>query len=244
MLQFASKFALILVINLLISVPLYAKIVEHKRVDFPVNPEALLNGEIHYFFSILSPRKLAVQYPVIFELDSLSLLQETDVMMVITKTVNLVNKPVGFFEEKQLLDEKYIKHIMGEQKIKKLSMDSYHVEVPARESYTYKIQSFFDSDDVSTLPNSRIIRAVSAAKKLDVISQGASTIMFTEKTNFTRYTHGGVSVSSYIPMKENKTMVITYNLWAVKKKFATKKALKAPFLKEIEAVKALQESFQ
>ncbi|MFP5385855.1 MAG: hypothetical protein ACLGHN_07225 [Bacteriovoracia bacterium] len=231
-------------INFLISVPLYARTVEHKTVDFPVKAEALLNGEIHYFFAILSPRKLAVQYPIVFELDSLSLLQENDVMMVVTKTVNLVNKPIGFFEEKQLLDEKYFSHIMGDQKIKKLSLDSYQIEVPGKESYTYKIQSFFDSDDISTLPNSRIIRAVSAAKKLDVISQSASTIMFTEKTNFTKYTHGGVTVSSFIPMKENKTLVISYNLWAVKKKFANKESLKTSFIKEIEAVKSLQEDYK
>jgi hypothetical protein len=68
--------------------------------------------------------------------------------------------------------------------------------------------------------------------------------MLTEKTHFTKYTEGGVSISSYIPMKENKTLIITYNLWAVKNPFAIRGILKSSYLQEVEAVKSLQESFK
>lgn len=238
------KLLVTLSLNLIISVPLYAMTTEQKTINFSVKAEGLKKGEVQYYFSILSPGRLAVQHPDIFELDSLSLIQESDVMIMISKAVYTVGKPVSFFDDKNLLDEKYLKHIMGEQKITKLSPDAVKVQVPGKDGYTYVTKSFFDADDISTLPNSKIIRGVTAAKNLDVISKGASTIMFTEKTQFTKYTEGGVSVSSYIPMNERKTLIITYNLWAVRKPFADPAALKKGFLTEIEAVKELQESYK
>jgi hypothetical protein len=242
--MFHSFYKLIIVftINLMISVPIYAKAIEQKNVDFQVKPDALLKGDVHYFFEMISPNKLALSHPEIFELDSLSLVQESNVMMVVNKSVMVVNKPVGFFDDKQLLEDKYVNHIMGEQKVKRLNTDAFRVT--GEDGYSYKMQSFFDADDVSTLPNSKVIRAVTAAKKLDVISQSASTIMFTEKTNYTKYVEGGVSVSSFIPMKENKTLVITYNVYAVKKAFALSKVLKSNFLSEVGALKTLQENFK
>lgn len=244
--MFNSFYKLILVftINLLISVPIYAKTVEQKKVDFQVKSEELMKGDIHYFFEVLTPNKLALSHPEIFELDSLSLVQESNVMMLVTKSVMIVNKPVGFFDDKQMLEDRYVSHILGDQKVKRLNTDSFRVTVPGEGGYSYKMQSFFDADDVSTLPNSKVTRAVTAAKKLDVIAQGASTIMLTEKTNYSKYTEGGVSVSSFIPMKENKTLVISYNVYAVKKAFALPKLLKSNFLSEIGALKTLQENFK
>lgn len=239
-----KKFVFVFSLNLIISAPIYAKTVEQKNLNFPIQTAELLKGEVHYYFEILSPRKLATRHADVFELDALSLIQESNVMMLLNKSVSIIDKPVGFFDDKQMSDEKFLDHILGEQKIKKLGPASYSVTVPGETGYSYKMNSFFDADDVSTLPNSKVIRAVSAAKKLDVIAQSASTIMFIEKTNFTKYTEGGVSVSSFIPMKENKTLIITYNLWAIKKPFVLPKVLKANFLTEIEAVKELMNNYK
>jgi hypothetical protein len=236
------KLMLIFTMNLIISAPTYANVVEQKVLNFPVKPQALMKGDIHYYFTIMTPRQLASKQPELFELDSLSLLQESGVKIVVNKSVSIVNKPVGFFDDKQMVDEKFVSHVMGDQKVKKLGPDSFKVFVPGDASY--KMQLFFDADDVSTLPNSKVIRAVTAAKKMDVISQSASTIMFTEKTLYTKYADGGVSVSSFIPMKENKTLVITYNMYALKAKFALEKVLKKSFLQEAEAVRDLQENYK
>jgi hypothetical protein len=240
-----SKFHLSTVLfTLVVALPLFAKTVDQKAINFPIKADKLLNGEIHFFFTILSPRKLAVQYPDIFHLDSLSLAQESDVAMMVNKSVYVVNKPVGFFDDKELLKEKYVAHISGEQKVKKLSADTFKITVPGVEGYHYKLRMFFDADDVSTLPNSKVIRAVDAVKQLDVISKSASTIMFAEKTEFSHYAEGGVSTSSFIPLNERKTLVITYNIYAMQRKFAREQDLKEAFLNEIEAVKSLQDSYE
>jgi hypothetical protein len=237
------KLIIVFTINLIISVPLYAQAVEKKALNFDIQAEGLLKGEIHYYHETITPRKLAIKYPEMFDLDALSLTQESNVMMVVTKSVSIANRPVGFFDDSQMNEEKFVAHILGEQKVKKTGPDIFRVTVPSS-GLKYRMQTYFDSDDISTLPNSKVTRAVTAAKKLDVISQSASTIMFTEKTSFSKYAEGGVSVSSFIPLKENKTIVITYNLTAVKKKFALENVLKSNFLREIEATRDLIESYK
>ena len=238
------KFFFFSTIHLIISASIYAKPIEQKDVDFPIKSQKLLKGEIHYFFEIISPKELAQHYPEVFQLDSLSLIKEKNIKMVVNKSVYIVNKPVGFFDDQQLSDEKYVAHVLGEQVVKKTGPASYKVTVPGEGGFSYKMHSYFDADDISTLPSSKVTRAVTSARELDVISKSASTVMLTEKTNFTKYTEGGVSISSYIPMKENKTLIITYNLWAVKKPFAIRGILKSSYLQEVEAVKSLQESFK
>jgi hypothetical protein len=237
-----SKSFFIIFVNLLLSLSVSAKTKEQKEIQFPIRAEQLLKGEVHFFFDILSPSKLAVQQGELFELDSLSLAQESDVEMVVTKHAYIVKKPAGFFDDQQLSDERYISHIMGDQKVKKLGPAAYSVSVPGGPKY--RMQLFFDADDVSTLPNSKVIRGVNAVKKIDVISKGASAIMFVEKTNFQKDVEGGVSVSSFIPLNERRTLIVTYNLYAVNKRAVKRKAFKHSFMEEIGSLKKLQDNFK
>lgn len=240
----SMKIAFILTINLLLSIPVYADVVEQKNLDFIIKPEELMKGDIHYYFSVVSPRKLKQQHPELRDLDSLSLLKEQKNRLILTKSVFVINKPVGFFDDKQMTDERFITHLMGEQKVSKLSPSSFKITVPGQLAHSYKMKLFFDADDLSTMPNSKITRAVTVAKKMDVIAQGASIIMFTEQSDYTRFSEGGVIVSSYIPLKETKTLVIQYQLKSVKKKFASKKILKPGILAELLAVKDLINNYK
>jgi hypothetical protein len=238
------RFLIALAINLLASVPLSAVTLEQKDLSFPVRSRELLTGEIHYFLKMLSPATVTVQYPDLAELDSLGLLKRRDVAVIVSKAVYVVKKPVGFFDDKQLVDEKYVAHTLGDQRVKRLAPESFQVTVPGDGGYSYKLRAFFDADDVSTLPSSKVTRAVTAAKQLDVISKGSSLIMLRELTAFTGGPEAGVAVSSFIPLREDRTLVITYNLWAVKREALNGKAIREEYIEEVEAIRKLQESFR
>lgn len=220
----------------------HADVIKQPKLDFPVQAEKLMKGDSHYFFKIISPKKLTNQYPELAKVDTLSLLKNKDTKLVISKSVSIVNKPVGFFDDKQLSDEKYVAHVHESNRTKKTGPEAFLVTVPGGQ--TYRMHLYFDADDISTLPNSKVVKAVAAAKKLDVISQGASTTMVVERNGFQEDLYGGVSVSSYIPMKENKTLIITYSLWALRKPFLKSSALEKNFQSEIESVKKLIENYK
>ena len=239
-----SKLVAVLILNLIISIPVYARLGKQDKLQFPIKTDELMKGDILFYTEILSPRKMATTHPELFEIDSLSLLQEPESIIVVSKSVFVVNKPVGFFDDKQLSDEKFVAHMSGDQKIQKTAPDTFKITVPGEFAQTYKLQMFFDADDVSTLPNSKITRAVDGAKKLDIISQGASSIMFTEQTQFSKFIIGAVSVTSYIPLKEEKTLVIQYQLKVLKKGVVSEKKIRVGLEDEMMATRDFLESFK
>jgi hypothetical protein len=234
----------IVTLLLLQAAPIYAETKLQKKLNFNVDTKSLYQGDLHYSVSIISPERLSEKYTDLAELDSLSLAQQDNVKLVLMKSAYIVNKPVGFFDHQTMIDEKFLTHFMGEQKVQKKGENHYQITVPGEGAHKYDMRSFFDSDDISTLPNSRVIRAVTQAKKLDVISGSASSIIFKELTNYSRYSKGGVQVSSFVPLKENKTLVLSYSINAVKKPFAIRRVLQENYAREIEAQKRLIESFK
>lgn len=238
------KLALTVVLNLVASVPLYAQMVEQKQLNFPVKAEELMKGDIHYYFTLDNPRKILKQHPELFDLDSLSLFSEPESAIAVTKAAYVIDRPVGFFDDKQMTDEKFVTHVLGDQKVKKLNPETFKVTVPGEFSHQYKLQIFIDSDDISTLPNSKVIRAVSAAKKMDIISQGASSIVIKEMTQYSKFSLGGIVVMSFIPLKETKTLVIQYQLSSVKKAFGSAKIMKPGMVQEISFGRRLIQDFK
>lgn len=239
-----KKFFGIIAFNLLISLPTFATAIEKKDLKFMPEIEPLMKGEVHYAVDVVLPDKINEKYPDFFYLDSLGFSQEAGINLVIAKSAYIVDKPAGFFDHETTSNEKFMKHIMGEQIVKKISDGNFRVVVPGDGGYSYQVKTFYDSDDISTLPNSKVIRAVTQAKKLDVISGSASSILFRELTKFSKYSVGGVVVNSYIPMKENKTLVLSYSMTAVKKYYALPKVLKKSFREESESQKALINSYK
>ncbi len=233
------RFLLILLANFTLANPIYAKTVEQKDLHFKINTEALLKGEIHFSFALLPHKELMEKYPEAADLDSLSLLQARNVRYFLTKAVYLVDRPVGFFDHEHMNEKEFLDHIMGDQKVTKIGKSSFQIMVPGETAHSYFMNNYFDSDDISTLPNSRVIQGVTAAKKLDVISQSASSIIFKELSKFSKYAVGGTGVTSYVPLKEEKTLVITYGLLAIKKAYALENVLKSNFLRETRAVRSL-----
>lgn len=232
------------VLTLLLQAALvYAEPRLQKKLNFILDTESLFNGELHYSLAIISPERLSEKYADLAELDSLVLSQQDDVKLVLMKSAYIVDKPVGFFDHQTMLDQKFLAHFMGEQKVIKKSENHFQISVPGEGAHQYDMRSFFDSDDISTLPNSRVIRAVTQAKKLDVISGSASSIIFKELTNYTRYSKGAIQVSSFVPLKESKTLILSYSISAVKKPFAIRKVMQGNYARELEAQKRLIETF-
>ena len=203
-----------------------------------------MKGNVNYAMDVLSPTKFHKKYTELDELDSLALMQEPNVRMVLSKSAYIVDKPVGFFDHLNTVDEKFINHVLGEQKIKKSSENNFKITVPGESGYTYKMKSYFDSDDISTLPNSKVVRSVTQARKLDIISKSASSTTYKEMTKFSKYFSGGIQVSSYIPINEKKTLVLNYSLFAIKKNFALVNVLKRSLKVESEAQRDLINSFK
>lgn len=216
-----------------------AQTIEQKELNYKVDAEQLLKGEIHFAFRVLSPKSLRKEFPEMTELDTLGLMNKRDASLLITKASYVVNKPAGFFDQQSLDNEDYNSFILRPQKLKKIAPSTYLVTVPGPKPFTYKMQSYFDSDDITTVPNSRAVKALTAMKKVDVLSQSGSSLVYKELTHFTLSALGGVSLYSYIPLKEERTLVIFFQLLSLEDYTANSSQLKANISNEIQATRNL-----
>lgn len=216
------RFILTLALSSIFSQSIYADVVKEKKLNFKVKAESL-KSDIHYSFAQGVAEELQTNLPEIAKLDSLGFLSNRNSSVIVSKVAYVVEKPIGFFDHENLVDEKLVSKLLGDQKIKKTSPDTFVVVIPGKKLVTYKLRVFIDSDDVSTLPQAKVTESVTAFKKLDVISQSAPAISFREMSEFSSYAWGSVVVSSYIPLKENQTLIISYYMTSLKEKGDVKK---------------------
>ncbi len=219
-----------------------AKTVEQKTMYFKIDTGDLMAGNVHYYFVTGTPDDLYKSIPEVFELVPLPLLREKGVEIALLKSVFVMERVVGFFDHEHMTNEKFVAHSLAPQSVRKAG-PVYKVSKPGADGYTYDLRSYFDSDDISTLPQSKVSKIIATSKKLDVIAQGASATVVNEYSNFSRHLRGGTSVTSYMSLKDNKTLVVHYKMMIVKTAFAQRKTLEESFLSELLALKRQTESF-
>lgn len=238
-----QKLFSVLFLNLTLSVPTYAKVIEQKELNFEVPSEKLMKGEEYFSFKMVDVATFNKKYPEFRGLDSLSLRHRPDVKMIISKSAYVINKPIGFFDHQHVVDETFTKHVLGKDTVKKLDENTFKV-TSSQLGHNFELTRAFDSDDVSTLSTSAAIQAVLTSKRLDVIVQSAPSTIFEESTQFSKHFEGIVRVAAYTSLKENKTLVVVYKVAAVKKKFAISKIMKPLFIQDVVNQKTKTESFE
>ncbi|MFL5786368.1 MAG: hypothetical protein ACJ76H_17245, partial [Bacteriovoracaceae bacterium] len=132
--------------------------------------------------------------------------------LLVSKAAYVVNKPVGFFDQDKAVNLDYLNFVLGEQKVTTFDDRTFKVVIPGQNPQSYKLRTHFDSDDISSTANSRAIRAITAAKKMDIQVQGAQTIIVREMWDFSKGSHGAIHVTAYLALTEHKTLVIDYGL--------------------------------
>lgn len=222
----------------------YATAVEQKELNFRVNGEELLKGDVYYSVDLLRKNQLEDFLPAFLELDTSGFTKPKRAMLLVSKAAYVVNRPVGFFDHKKASDLRYLRHLLGEQTLTELSENTFKVTIPGSTPTTYKLRTHFDSDDISTSTNSRSIRAITGSKRMDIQVQGASSIIVREMWDFSRGSLGGIHVTAFVTLKEEKTLVIDYGLMALTPPLLARETLIESVRDEATAHQRLINSFK
>ncbi len=222
----------------------YAAAVKQKDLNFTVKGEELLKGDVYFAVDILSRKDLGKFMPAFLGLDTSGFTKSKNARLLVSKSAYVVNKPVGFFDHEKATDLKYLNHVLGEQKITSLGETTFRVVIPGGNNQSYKLRTHFDSDDISTTANSRAIRAITGAKKMDIQVQGASSIIVREMWDFSRGSDGAIHVTAYLTLTEKKTLVIDYGLMSLVPPFLATETLLNSVSDEASAQQKLINSFK
>lgn len=218
--------------------------VKQKELNFTVKGEELLKGDVSYSVEILSQGDLKRRLPDFFDLDTSGFTKPGKTSLLVSKAAYVVKRPVGFFDHHKAGHIGYLRHLMGEQKLSEIADHTFKVEIPGGTPVSYKLRTHFDSDDISTTTNSRSIRAITGAKKMDIQVQGASSLLVREMWDYSKGSHGAIHVTAFIALKEDRTLVIDYGLMALTPPLLAKETLEESVRAEAEAHQALIDSFK
>lgn len=235
---------LILLACLLSHFSTYAAPVKQKDLNFTVKGEELLKGDVYFSVKVTSKKKLKKLMPDFVELDTSGFTKPKNARLLVSKTAYVVKKPVGFFDHDKVVNETFLNHYLGEQKVLKIEDRTFKVQIPGNTSQTYKLRTHFDSDDISTTTNSRAIRAITGAKKLDIQVQGAQSIIMREMWDYSKGSYGAVHVTAYIGLKEDRTLVIDYGIMSLIPPLLARETLEESISQEASAHQQLLNSFQ
>ncbi len=233
-----------LLISLCIHFSTYAASVKQKELNFLVKGEELLKGDVHFSFSLMTKEELAGLYPDFLDLDTTGITKPGNARLMVSKSAYVINKPTGFFDHNKAVDENFLNHVMGEQKVTKLEEKTFKVQIPGSTPQTYKMRTHFDSDDISTTTNSRAIRALTGAKHMDIQIKGASSIIVKEMWDYSKGAYGAIHVTAYLTIKEGKTLVIDFALMSLKPPLLARETLEESVSSEAAAQQRLMNSFK
>ncbi len=222
----------------------YAASAKQKDLNFTVKGEELLKGDVYYSVDVMTKGELAKILPHFLDLDTSGFTKSKNSPLLVSKAAYVVNKPIGVFDHQKAASLRYIRHLFGEQKISETSERTFKVEIPGGNPQHYKLRLHFDSDDISTTTNSRSIRAITGAKKMDIQVQGASSIYMREMWDYSRGSNGGVHVTAFLTLKENKTLVIDFGIMSLIPPLLARETLEGSVSGEAKAHQSLINSFR
>ncbi len=222
----------------------YAASVKQKDLNFTVKGEDLLKGDVWYSVDVMTKKQLSKILPHFLDMDTSGFTKSKNSPLLVSKSAYVLNKPIGVFDHQKAASLRYIRHLMGEQKVSELSERTFKVDIPGGNPQHYKLRMHFDSDDISTTTNSRAIRAITGAKKMDIQVQGASSIYMREMWDFSKGSNGAVHVTAYLTLKENKTLVIDYGIMSLIPPLLARETLEGSVIGEANAHQSLINSFR
>jgi len=219
MLRWPKRTLLLFILTLPLAPSVSAQMTERRDPVFRIETDLLEKGEVHYSFHQVKAQQIQKHLPEFVELDGAKLFEREGATFELAKVAYVVNKPAGFFSSTQMTDATWLATLLGKS-VRLVKEDHFEVDSIG------KMRVYFDSDDLSSVQNSRFVHSVTQSKKLDPIAlSGFSTVVL--------HSQDHVEIHNHVPFSPLKTLVISYHISVVKKSDVKKQRL--AFIKETEA---------
>jgi hypothetical protein len=177
-----------------------------KKIMFVPEVEAIKKGVVQYGSKYLKPEDVQKKFPSFVEMDAAKIINQSQ-KVYLNKASFVVKKPSTFFTYHQTIDKDYIQHLYGAKKVSWKDDNSFEFQ---KNQKTYNTDLFFDSDDMSSIKQSSVIKAITKARKLDPLSAGAQATVVEQVTLGEKIL--ALKITNFISIGSQKTMVIRYTI--------------------------------
>lgn len=138
---------------------------------------------------------------------------DEDYYVIINKAFYLMEKPVSYFSEKRLTDEKFIQATLPHYEIKKVSKEKFHIDCGSfAPEFDYDLSYYYAP---FTDHKAKDIIEYIRSQNPEYGDPGIITIQHNynfSKVLFHKTSKMSVAVYAYYPYRNNKTLVLNYTL--------------------------------
>lgn len=205
--------------------------IRKKEINFTIDPESIMKTGTQYSWRMMEADKFKQNFSHFLNLDGMRVLKNHKGPVVISKTVFTIEKSANYFTPEQISDEAFLRYLYPAFRVKKIEENMALFQSQDRK-FSFENSFYVDADTMTSIRNPRYFQPFILVRKLDPLSMGAFTATLQTLEHFSDHAVGGNIVTFYIPIKANKTLVLTYQLLALKNQGQNKKSLHDQFVRE------------
>jgi|GEM_PF-5969810 len=186
-----------------------AEIIQLKDHTSQVGVAKLKSNQVALFSKVYSPAEFKKDFGKYKKLDSLKFSQSKQPLLVI-KSINVIKKPVGFFDSKQFARLDFMQALYPGLKVEKDSDSLFVMKDPVTNQKYVELYQYYDSDDMTDLPHEASLGAVASLKDKDTITLSSFMTLYREFKLPQERQLQSFSLSSFMSYTQDRTIVVSY----------------------------------
>ncbi len=231
---------LLLILCLGVSSLCWAKDIKHSEFNFQMSTHKLKATDLHYSFISVNKETFYKEAGPFMALMNKRSSDQSNDKFVMIRAVFPIKRAVGHFDHDKFKDLDFIKKIDNTSKVKKINENTFLTQKSTPVNHQYFSKFHFDSDDLSSLPDSRIGRKITELKSTDPLLLSANATLFREMFGFTQLIKESSEFYGLIALDETTTLVV-FMKFAIYSPDGMDYAIERDLLKKIKTFKNVLE---
>lgn len=224
----------LLLLALVSSLSVWGRPVVHPEFNFKISTNKMKTGDLHYAFVTVDKEKFLKEAGPFSALMTINHPAEKSQYALI-RSVFPINKPIGSLDSEKFNDLSFIRKITGKSQLRKVREHTY---------YSNKTFSkyHFDSDDLTSIPDSKIAGKIADLRISDPLLQSANAVVFKNIYGQKDKVKEDSEFFGFISLDESKTLVVYMKMIVFPEGSIKQNALEKNMLQDVlKLQKALSE---
>ena len=222
----------LLLLALLSSFPTWGKPVMHPQFNFQISTNKMKASDLHYAFVSVDKEKFLKEAGPFAALFTIAHPQEKSQYALI-RSVFPIKKPMGSIDSEKFNDLSFVKNILGPVQLRKVKDNTYYLKSRDLLNDTAFIKYHFDSDDLTSIPDSKIAGKIADLRISDPLLQSANAVVFKSSYGHKGKIKEDSEFFGFISLDESKTLVVYMKMIVIPEGSIKKDALEKRMLQDV-----------
>ncbi len=197
----------LLLLALISSFSAWGRPVMHPQFNFQISTNKMKAGDLHYAFVAVDKEKFLKEAGPFAALLTIAHPEEKSQYALI-RSVFPIKKAVGSIDSEKFNDLAFVKKIVGKDQLRKVKEHTYYSISHDLYSNTAFSKYHFDSDDLTSIPDSKIAGKIAELRISDPLLQSANAVVFKSTYGHKGKVKEDSEFFGFISLDESKTLVV------------------------------------